>query len=626
MKITLVSMPWQSFEWPSLGISTLDTLLTEHGHTVRQFYANVAFSDFVLEQTGGEITPEDYRTVYEDGYLWGVGEWVFTSALYGRPWNVGRYRSYLQETEYPAADIDKAVRLHSLVPGFVREAAAEILEHDPDMVGISTVFDQNVSSLALAQEIKRRSPATRVVFGGGNCDGEMGAALHANYRFVDYVVRGEGERPLIELLTALETGGRLDRVKSLCWRGEDGESRVNPYMPLMTAARDMRQPQFGPFFDAFPATASRSWIANPSLRLETSRGCWWGEKRQCTFCGLNGGSLNYRVKDPEVALAELMSSVERHEILDVWYADDILDPSYFDDGGFFDQIAELDWDLRMFYEVKSNLKPDQIAKLYRAGVVKVQPGIESLSTTVLKLMEKGASGPGQVAALRAFVENGVYPVWNYLYGFPGEDWDRDYAPVVDQVRALHHLPPPETSLRIKLERFSPLFENPELGVDDGEPDAWYPLVYDLPHDQLRALAYMYTYADRGITAEQAKQLHDANDTWSAAYEHSSLTYRTRGDTVTILDRRQGWARRDLELTGLAAITYLTLSRPLNAAGLRATVEREGHTLDAEQLADWLASWKRDGLVYEDHGTWTALAMTANLLRKDWSDDRHLAWA
>ena len=41
--------------------------------------------------------------------------------------------------------------------------------------------------------------------------------------------------------------------------------------------------------------------------FETSRGCWWGERMHCTFCGLNGATMSYRSKSPRRAVDELMT-------------------------------------------------------------------------------------------------------------------------------------------------------------------------------------------------------------------------------------------------------------------------------------------------------------------------------
>lgn len=91
-------------------------------------------------------------------------------------------------------------------------------------MGFSSTFSQNVPSLVLAKTLKQRNPSLIVVFGGGNCDGPMGAALHRAFPWVDVVVRGEAERVLPELVRDLLAGGGIRARPGLCYR--DGDRSV----------------------------------------------------------------------------------------------------------------------------------------------------------------------------------------------------------------------------------------------------------------------------------------------------------------------------------------------------------------------------------------------------------------
>ncbi|WP_117208826.1 RiPP maturation radical SAM C-methyltransferase [Allorhizocola rhizosphaerae] len=601
MRVSLVSMPWQALHWPSLALSVLDTVLTDLGCEVTQIYGNLQFAEYLAgnHQTGGELSPDDYHIVCDTGFAYGVGEWVFSSALYEPGWRLTRFREHLEHKGY--AHADAAERMHRLAPRFVELTADRVLATRPDLVGISSAFEQNVPSLALAAALKRRRPDLPIVMGGANCDGPMGAALHRNFPQLDYVVRGEGERPVRELLEAFAGQRAMADVTGLCWRDADGRAHENPYVARPTPGHLLPVAKVDPFFEAVHASPARPWINGLALRLETSRGCWWGEKRQCTFCGLNGGGIGFRSKPAKRAFDEISSAVAKFGVLDVMLSDNILDPSYFDT--LLPWLAALDWDLNIFYEVKSNLKPEQMASLAAAGVTTVQPGIESLSSRVLALMNKGATGAAQVRALRLFREHGIHPMWNYLYGFPGERWLTDYAHVAEQIPALVHLPPPNGITRVTLDRFSPLFDDPTLGVDEPLlPAAWYPLVYDLDGEELLELAYTFEYPPKGIDDNDAAKLAIVVEQWRERSARSSMTCRAVDDVVVIEDRRIGWPARDHVLRGARASAYLALARHLTMPGLLAVLG------DQPDLREWLGEWKADGLVYEDAGTWVALAV------------------
>ena len=91
---------------------------------------------------------------------------------------------------------------------------------------------------------------------------------------------------------------------------------------------------------------------------ETSRGCWWGEKRQCTFCGLNGGSIAFRAKPQErKVLPEISSAVSEFGVLDIIITDNILDPANFET--LLPRLADAGWDLKNLLRGQVDLRDYQ---------------------------------------------------------------------------------------------------------------------------------------------------------------------------------------------------------------------------------------------------------------------------
>jgi ribosomal peptide maturation radical SAM protein 1 len=217
---------------------------------------------------------------------------------------------------------------------------------------------------------------------------------------------------------------------------------------------------------------------------------------------LNGTFINFRSKPAERFWNELSYLVERHKILDVMTADNIIDMAHYRD--LLPRLAEVDWDLRLQYEAKANVQHDQIALLAAAGVCAVQYGIENLNSRVLKIMDKGITGGTNVRVIRDSEDHHITVRWNYLYGFPGEE-AADYRSVIEQMPALVHLLPPTGASRIALERFSPYFERPELGFERRRPVPFYRYVYDLPDAELVDLAYFFDCDDRGISDQWRKR-------------------------------------------------------------------------------------------------------------------------
>ncbi|WP_030760593.1 MULTISPECIES: RiPP maturation radical SAM C-methyltransferase [unclassified Streptomyces] len=604
MRVHLVTMPWQPLDLPSLQIGLLHSLLTRTrpSDEVHEFHGSLRWAQFLLERTDGLLRPADHAEVGSDSIFDGLGDWVFSGVLYADPdWGVARLRAYAERRGIP---VDKAHAMRVHAAEFISRSAAEVLDEDPDVVGFTSTFMQNVSSLALAAELKRRRPGLTVVFGGSNCDGPMGHALHRNHPFVDHVVRGEGEYAFPALLAHLDAGTPPVDVPGLCW-WDGGTSRANEESRRTVAPRDIGSPDY----DIWQAELDASPVAEyvrPKLVVEGARGCWWGEKHHCTFCGLNGSAMAFRAKPGERLWAEVDRLVRRHRILDIVTVDNIIDMAYFTD--FLPLAADSGWDLLMHYEVKSNLTADQLALLARSGAVHIQPGIESLGNRVLDLMDKGVTGSRNVRTLRECADRSLTCTWNYLYGFPGETAD-DYDPVVDQLPALVHLQPPGGAFRIQLERFSPHFADPALGFAERTPAEMYGHVYDLPEEELADLVYLFDTPPRGIGGRTEERLARAVEVWRAGHAGSTLLMESDADgDLLVHDRRHGWPARTHRRSGWEAAAFRHLEHGRSGPALHRLLAEEGHTLAPERLTEWLGEQVSSGLLFFDRRSYVSLPL------------------
>jgi ribosomal peptide maturation radical SAM protein 1 len=271
-------------------------------------------------------------------------------------------------------------------------------------------------------------------------------------------------------------------------------------------------------------------------------------------------------------------------------------------------LANTGWDLRLHYEVKSNLRRDHVKALGAAGVVHVQPGIESLSSRVLKIMDKGVDAVTNVRLLRDCEELYVTTPWNYLYGFPGEEAE-DYRPVVEQFPNLHHLQPPRIATRIALERFSPYHQRPELGFAFRRPAEFYKHVYDLPERELMDIVFIFDCEPSGISGDAERSLRDAVTVWQDAYFTSTLTYEDHGDEIVISDRRAQRPARDFVLSEPWHVSgYRVLSEGHGPASLSKALGRLGVAFPGEAaIEEWLEELRQDGLVFAESGRFVTLA-------------------
>ncbi|MFC0529786.1 RiPP maturation radical SAM C-methyltransferase [Phytohabitans kaempferiae] len=606
LRVLLVCMPWLGLHLPSLALSTLAPLVRGldfvDGLDVR--YVNIEWAQYLRDRTGGRIGSGEYSAISENDFS-AIGEWVFSGSLYDRP--DPAQTAYHRQLTANGRDTAVADEMYRLAGPFVEAVADDICAGGYDVVGFTTTFVQNIPSFAMARAIKRRRPEAAVVFGGANCDDVQGAAMHRNFTFIDYVVRGEAERTFPLLLRRLAGATDVaDRdIAGLCWRDERGgnEARANPMEAGGVGADAIPEAVHDDYFAALDRSPVGAEV-RPKIILEGARGCWWGQKHHCTFCGLNNTLMAFRAKDATRILDELKRAVRKHRVLDVMFADNILDQRYLNE--LVPSLTALEWDLDIFFEVKSNLSYQQLAALARAGILRVQPGIESLSTHVLQLMRKGVRGWQNVRFLRDCVTVGIHPQWNVLYGFPGETPD-DYAPVFDQMPHLVHLPPPQGASRVALTRFSPFFNDPGLGMVNEGPAPAYRLVYDLPLGELADLVYLFQSRDSGLVGEPVERLAKTVAEWSGASGRALAAFDLAGDGLILVDQRRSGHTAEHLLDAEEAAVYRHLLKGHSLAALTRIAREAGTSLSPDRLAELAARWREQGLVFQDGDVHVALA-------------------
>ena len=456
--IALVQMPWGAVSQASIGLGILKQTAKNEGFEVDVHYLNMEFA----ARVGFEL----YESISVRSAL--DPEWFFSAALFG-PNGLGLMKNSWEDL--PATDAGEQLteRLKALTGSetICRKIADEIVSDFIDdsltridwskyrVIGFSTTFAQTLSSLLLAKHLKERNPNTRIVFGGANVDAEMGYELLKAFGWIDYVVHGEGEEVFGRLLNNVFSERYLERIPGVSIR--NGEQVIAGFSDcqMLKDLNDSPIPDYSDYFREVERTQFDR-IAQVQLPFESSRGCWWGAKFHCTFCGLNRDTMAFRKKTPGRVYDELLELAGKYRCLTLNATDNIIDMDYFNE--FLPRLAETDVDFQIFYEVKANLRKDQIQKLAAAGITQIQPGIESLNTEILRLMQKGVSAIQNIQLLKWCFEYDVEPSWNILYGFPGEQATQ-YEDLPNIMRSLFHLPPPVGITPVVFERFSPYHFN-----------------------------------------------------------------------------------------------------------------------------------------------------------------------
>lgn len=615
-KILLLSMPYGALERQALGLSLLKAQASRMGVECDLRYFTFTFAEF--------IGYENYQWISNDiPYTAFAGDWTFTGDLYGE--DAGAVHDYVQnilinrfQLEEPC--IRRIARVRSMVSAFLDYCEAAIPWAQYDLVGFTSTFEQNIASLSLAQRIKRSHSHIKIAFGGANWEAEMGQELHRRFPFVDYVCSGEAEESFPKLLSHLadpqNPDAALHTIPGIVYR-TNNESVSTHQGQLVLDMDGLPFPDFSDYFqDLSESTVAASVV--PILLMETSRGCWWGAKQHCTFCGLNGGSMGFRSKSAARTLQELRYLTDRWRIDLVELVDNILDMRSFDD--LLPALVKAGSPYRLFYEVKANLSRRHVELLSRSGVYRIQPGIESMSDHVLHLMRKGTSALRNIQLLKWCREYGIGVDWNILYGFPGET-EQDYGEMLNLFPAIRFLSPPTACGPVRLDRFSPYFNTPEkFGLTNVRPLAAYHFLYPFPPESLEKLAYFfdYDYKDGRGAHRYASKVIAYVQAWQCQPEPGMLSsVRGHDGSLVIWDTRSDAVQREYRFTGVerAAYEYCDDLRDgeLVARHLRKVFPEQ--SLSTEHVIDFLNTLVTCRLMVTDGQHFLSLAIPAQPIRK-----------
>ena len=455
MRALLIVPPFGTLDRPSLGIHVVQAYARKHGHQVDVFYSNIVFAARI-----GEVA---YMAITTFGGVDMLGERVMGLSLGASiPDRMLDELNRKIAKEARARDLQSCVldmrAIESSIDDWLADVASVVRDSPYDVIGFSTTFEQTNGLAVLAKTCRDLLPDVKLVAGGANCEGEMAAAVSDYVPELDVVFSGESEIAFSRYLDGLE----------------DRKERRIVHSPPKSDLNDNPCPDFSDFFRQI-----HHWLPDAELiragdlriSYETSRGCWWGQKHHCTFCGLNGGGMGYREKDPVKVIAELAELAKETGIRKFEMTDNIMPHSYF--GTLVPMLKEADLGIEVFYEQKANISLEKIVALKAAGIIRIQPGIESLNDDLLKLMKKGTSSKQNIAMLRYSRVLGVDVLWNILSGFPGEqeEW---FEETLRMVPSLVHLQPPTSLYTLNFDRFSPYHERPAYyGIEDLKPHLSY---------------------------------------------------------------------------------------------------------------------------------------------------------
>jgi ribosomal peptide maturation radical SAM protein 1 len=575
-KLLLVNMPFSDLALPSIALTQLKSIVEKKFRdrmSAEVIYLNHDFAKYLGLQF------YNYLTESLDSLNTGLGDWFFRQDAFPElPNNTEEYfrRYFPARTPESEKLKDWVIQRRAGLDSFVDQMIKTYGLDSADIVGFTSMFMQNAACFAMARKLKALNPSLLTVIGGANCEFPMGGIIAERVDCIDFVFSGPALKSFPEFLERYLNGSGLSSHNPIrgvftkgCVPKERGPQTIGDELSI----DDVVELDYEVFLRTLDYNFPNGEI-KPVLPFETSRGCWWGERAHCTFCGLNGVSMGYRAMSPDRAI-EQFNKFFRYSgrVSKLSAVDNILPKSYLKD---VLPYLETPPDMEIFYEVKADLSEEDISTLSLARVNRIQPGIESLATSTLKLMKKGTTVFQNLALLKRCALYGIQPVWNLLVGFPGET-EAVYKRYMETLPLVFHLPPPSGVYPVRFDRFSPYHDRAQDYGLDLHPLDFYSLIY--PFNAADFNDFAYYFVDRNIQAEYfitvaqwlgklRSQVARWQEIWNRPKNAPPRLYFRAGST-TVCDSRSGSVmEREVGETGKMILEHL--SRPTRVEDLAKT--------------------------------------------------------
>ena len=555
-RLALISMPWPLANRPSIQLATLKSFLKEKAPEIE------IDCHHPYLQVGNLLGIQVYNTIAER-------TWV-AEAIYAYLLNPEKMAEILELVRKEHASRTKEAppdlkTISSKIHRLHQDHHFDLEWSSYDLVGFSICLSQLTSSLYMIRQIRARHPKCRIVVGGSSCAGELGYSLLANLPEIDFVVSGEGELPLLELINRIKNDQlEGDESSGLLWRDAQGNIRGGELKQLPDL-NDLPLPEYRDYFDELSRQPRLASLI-PSLPLETSRGCWWHRvkagsvERACKFCNLNLQWRGYRSKEPHQVAGEMEELAARYASLKFFFVDNILDNNKLHE--LFRCIKNVERDFEIFTELRASASRSDLIQMRQAGVTQVQVGVEALSTRLLRKINKGTTAIQNIEIMKHCEELGIKHLSNLMLGFPGSD-EEDVAETLNNLKFVMPFQPLR-KVRFWLGQNSPVALHPEKhGIRRITNHPHYQrLLPDSLADSLCLMVKNYV-GDRTRQKKLWRPVAREIERWQQSYaslrrQHFPtplLSYRDGGDFLLIRRRGEGSEIETFRLRGSSRAIY-----------------------------------------------------------------------
>jgi radical SAM superfamily enzyme YgiQ (UPF0313 family) len=301
----------------------------------------------------------------------------------------------------------------TITPNFKKRVLEEA--RDALCLGISLVTGPMIrETVEIARALKAWNKDFPIILGGWHPSLLPKQTLEAP--FIDYVVRGQGEETLLELLQHIETGSAPDFVAGIGFK-RDGKLIFTAERPLRPLVEMPPKAYHLADFDAYERLCGRRWAMYVSS-LACPFNCAY-----CTNAGVYGRKWN--ALSAEQFAEETIDLTRRYDLEMLWIVDDNFLVDLDRARHIADRLVRADADFRWSIQATTNLTArlslEDLKLLRRSGLHQICQGVDSGSPKILEAMNKNFQDFESIyGSAERCLAAGIRPSFNIIFAYPGE--------------------------------------------------------------------------------------------------------------------------------------------------------------------------------------------------------------
>jgi anaerobic magnesium-protoporphyrin IX monomethyl ester cyclase len=319
---------------------------------------------------------------------------------------------------YPATVLKEAG--HVVAINDVKSGQTLRIPSNVEVVGITTDTVRYPEALAIAKYAKRLGKI--VVMGGNHVTFDAENTLNSGY--VDYIVRGEGEITMLNLINALSWGEGFNpaEVGGITWKNRDGEIVANPATRWIKDLDNLPIPDHNLLqLDLYRKASFNRFgkLGKPMFQIAGSRGCPY----DCSFCIVTSVyGAKWRARSPENMLYEVQQALKLG-FDNFFFVDDLFSTNYKRTIEFCELILQKGLKFTWSAQCSCNSiadHPEMVQLMAKAGCEAVLLGVENMDAETLKLYRKRATVDDNFQAVQTLKKYGIVSLASTIIGTPHE--------------------------------------------------------------------------------------------------------------------------------------------------------------------------------------------------------------